>query len=128
MRFLTMVKMNSNVVSKGYGPNKREAKIAAVESLLSIICPKIFQEFKDKLKSHAFKTNPNQVSKIEQQNWEMSLRQQSTQPDTEMVIEYTSDNSGSQESNEKENPKRSGELHQIGHVPFAPNQTENLIN
>ena len=59
MRFLTMVKMNNNIVSKGYGPNKREAKIAAVESLLSIICPKIFQEFKEKLKQHAFKTNPN---------------------------------------------------------------------
>ena len=29
MRFLTKIKINGDVVSKGMGPNKKEAKIAA---------------------------------------------------------------------------------------------------
>jgi len=43
LRFLTCLKMNSEIVSKGYGPNKREAKIAAVTSLLNVIAPNIFK-------------------------------------------------------------------------------------
>jgi dsRNA-specific ribonuclease len=39
MRFLTKIKINEDVVSKGMGPNKRDAKIAASQILLQIICP-----------------------------------------------------------------------------------------
>jgi len=39
MRFLTKIKINEDVVSKGMGPNKRDAKIAASQIFLQIICP-----------------------------------------------------------------------------------------
>lgn len=58
--------MNNEVVSKGYGPNKREAKNSAVLSLLKIICPKIYEEWQEKLKTHKFHINPNGPNKQEQ--------------------------------------------------------------
>lgn len=52
LRFLTSVKMNSEVVSKGYGPNKKEAKNNAVHMLLKIMCPEIYAGWKEKIKTH----------------------------------------------------------------------------
>ena len=42
MRFLTRIKMNDQVVSKGFGPNKKASKFAAANILLSLICPNIY--------------------------------------------------------------------------------------
>ena len=77
--------MNGQIVSKGYGPNKREAKISAVEMLLPIICPKIYAEWNAKIRAHMFKANPNQAEKIKQENYQRETR------DTEMTIMYTSE-------------------------------------
>jgi len=55
--------MNGEIVSKGYGPNKRDAKTAACTSLLNIICPNIYKEWQEKLKTHTFHINPNQEEK-----------------------------------------------------------------
>ena len=51
LRFLTKIKMIDEVVARGYGPNKQESKTAAAQILLQIICPKIFKEWSEKLKT-----------------------------------------------------------------------------
>lgn len=50
--------MNGETVSKGYGPNKREAKDKAVHPLLKIICPNIYVQWQERLKTHVFNINP----------------------------------------------------------------------
>lgn len=88
MRFLTLVKMNNNVVSKGYGPNKRESKSQAVHALLRIICPNIYEQWKEKIKTYQFNINPNDICR--QQQAELERIKAMTQPpplDEEMVID-----------------------------------------
>jgi len=70
LRFLTFVKMNNEVVSKGYGPNKKESKTSAVLSLLKIICPNIYEEWQEKLKTHVFNINPGRPNKNELEKME----------------------------------------------------------
>ena len=50
MKFMTNIKLNDIVVSKGYGQNKKSSKTAAAEILLEIICPNILKEWKNKVK------------------------------------------------------------------------------
>ena len=45
MKFMTKIKLNDNVVSKGYGQNKKASKTAAAQILLQIICPNIHREW-----------------------------------------------------------------------------------
>ena len=62
--------MNNEVVSKGYGPNKKEAKNSAVLILLKIICPNIYMQWQEKLKTHVFNINPGRVNKKEMEQLE----------------------------------------------------------
>jgi hypothetical protein len=48
MRFLTMIKINGKTVSKGYGPTKKESKLAGVKILLTLICPNIYKQWQEK--------------------------------------------------------------------------------
>jgi hypothetical protein len=51
MRFLTRIKINDQVVSKGFGPNKKASKMAAASILLDLICPNIYNQWKEKVKT-----------------------------------------------------------------------------
>jgi len=48
MKFLTIVSLNGQDVSKGFGSSKKESKQAAVKILLKLLCPKIYQEWAKK--------------------------------------------------------------------------------
>ena len=65
------MKMNNEVVSKGYGPNKKESKNSAVLMLLKIICPNIYEEWQEKLKTHVFNINPGRVNKKDHEKMEL---------------------------------------------------------
>ena len=41
--------MNDKIVSKGFGPNKKASKLAAINILLELMCPKIFKEWQEKI-------------------------------------------------------------------------------
>ena len=43
--------MNDQVVSKGFGPNKKASKFAAANILLNLICPNIYKQWQEKVKS-----------------------------------------------------------------------------
>lgn len=76
MRFLTLIKINNNIVSKGYGPNKKDSKVAAAQLLLSVICPTIYQEWQEKIKTSPKVINPNQVQKqqeVEEEKFEDAI-------------------------------------------------------
>jgi hypothetical protein len=92
--------MNGEIVSKGYGPNKRDAKAVAATSLLKIICPNIYREWQEKLKTHTFHINPNCEEKI---NREIRDSQLHADNDHEMVVDK--DNRDTANSNEKENSR-----------------------
>ena len=51
MKFMTKIKLNDHVVSKGFGQNKKSSKTAAAQILLEIICPNIHKEWQEKLKA-----------------------------------------------------------------------------
>lgn len=65
--------------------------------LLKIMCPVIYSQWREKIKTHKFNINPNNPQLHEKLQLEERLAQQrnSTQVDSEMVIECS--------SNEKEN-------------------------
>ena len=56
MRFLTCIKMNEHIVSKGFGPNKKASKFAAAHILLNMVCPRIYKEWQEKVKSRQILT------------------------------------------------------------------------
>lgn len=88
-----MVKLNNEIVSKGYGPNKKESKSNAIHMLLKIMCPVIYGQWREKIKTYKFNINPNNPQLHEKLQLEERLARQreSTQVDSEMVIECSSD-------------------------------------
>jgi hypothetical protein len=102
--------LNNQAVSKGYGPNKKEAKSNAVNMLLKVMCPKIYSEWNEKLRTHKFNINPNAPQLHEKLALEERVCHPSTAVDSEMIIEYSDDGKVPPEneqrlevSNEKEN-------------------------
>ena len=80
--------MNNQIVSKGWGPNKKDAKTAAAQILLQVICPNIFKEWKEKLKTHSF--DPLIQAYVD--NYVRSTNETSGINDVEMIIEQTTEN------------------------------------
>ena len=62
MRFYTKVILNNQVVSKGYGRNKKASKSAAVQILLQCICPKMYNEWQQYIVSEG---DQNRIAKLE---------------------------------------------------------------
>ena len=104
-----MIKLNNEIVSKGWGPNKKDAKTAAAQILLQVICPTIFKEWKEKLKTHSF--DPLIQAYVD--NYVRSTNETSDINDVDMVIEQTTENDrmSSQHSvTEKENTPPQNEV------------------
>jgi dsRNA-specific ribonuclease len=48
MRFQTKILFGEKTVSRGFGKNKKESKIAASKILLEMLCPKIYKQWAQK--------------------------------------------------------------------------------
>ena len=48
MRFQTKILFGEKIVSRGFGKNKKESKVAASKILLELLCPNIYKQWAQK--------------------------------------------------------------------------------